>query len=63
MAEGEDIVTPAAYILFYKRRGINFDTLNYDLIRNKLQEESPIKEIDPTLDDVDDDVVSQTPLL
>jgi len=30
-------VSSAAYILFYQRRGINFEQINFDHLRNRLE--------------------------
>ena len=34
--EQDQIVSSAAYILFYQRRGINFDHIDYEMLRNRL---------------------------
>ena len=36
VVEESDIVTSSAYILFYQRRGIDFNSLNYKQIQNTL---------------------------
>ena len=41
-SEKDSIVSSAAYILFYARRGINFEHLDYNKIRNKLDTESAL---------------------
>lgn len=35
-SEQDHIVSSAAYILFYKRRGMNFENIDYEQIRNRL---------------------------
>ena len=41
-SEKDQIVSSAAYILFYARRGINFEHLDYNKIRNKLDNDSAL---------------------
>ena len=37
MSEQDQIVSNAAYILFYQRRGINFEQIDYEQLRNRLE--------------------------